>query len=81
MGTLKKCAKCDTEKPLDAFNNNSSSKDGKQRYCRECNKMYGRKYYKTHTKGERAKKNEAKRNDEAVAESTANSTANEDSGT
>lgn len=61
MGTLKKCAKCDTEKPLEDFNNNSASKDGKQRYCRACNKQYGRKYYKNHTKGERKKKREAGR--------------------
>ena len=70
MGAVKKCAKCEQEKPLDAFNNNSSSKDGKQRYCRECNKSYGRGYYKNHTKGERAKRREANRNNGEESEGT-----------
>lgn len=51
----KECAKCKQVKPLTEFNNNSASKDGKQRYCRVCNKGYGRNYYKKVTAPKREK--------------------------
>lgn len=33
---IKRCPKCDTDKPLDAFGRNRSSIDGRAFYCRAC---------------------------------------------
>ena len=33
---IKVCPKCDTEKSLDSFGSNRSTKDGLQTYCKEC---------------------------------------------
>lgn len=38
---MKKCSKCGLDKPLDAFNKQSSSKDGLQSYCRNCSNLSG----------------------------------------
>src|SRR5262245_49319603 len=40
-----RCGEC---KPLDDFNKRESSKDGKQSYCRECNRKRSRRYYSDH---------------------------------
>lgn len=44
---MKKCSKCNKTKPLDEFYNESKSKDGKGRYCKDCNKKRG-EYYTKH---------------------------------
>lgn len=33
---MKKCPRCQAEKPLDAFNKRSAAKDGLQTYCKAC---------------------------------------------
>jgi len=40
MSQLKRCNKCETEKPLDNFNKNRSRKDGRQSWCRACVAIY-----------------------------------------
>lgn len=35
---MKTCPRCETEKPLDEFNKYSASPDGRQGYCRPCNR-------------------------------------------
>jgi len=42
---MKYCAKCDSEKTLDEFGSNKSSSDGKQRYCKLCQRAHVRKHY------------------------------------
>jgi DNA repair exonuclease SbcCD ATPase subunit len=37
---MKKCSKCKEEKPFEEFSREKSSKDGRQRSCRECRKQY-----------------------------------------
>lgn len=43
---MKKCALCKENKSLNDFNNKSSSDDGKQNICRDCNRERSRRYYK-----------------------------------
>ena len=38
--TTKICSRCDTEKSLDSFGSNRSTKDGLQAYCKECVSSY-----------------------------------------
>ena len=40
----KQCKYCKETKELSAFNLNKSSKDGHQKYCKECNKYFSRRY-------------------------------------
>lgn len=40
----KTCLQCDVEKPLDDFNRWKLSKDGRQGWCRECQKVHNSKY-------------------------------------
>ena len=40
----KRCSKCKTFKLLTEFHKNTNSSDGRQNYCKECNKKYGRKH-------------------------------------
>lgn len=42
---MKKCSKCKEIKPLDEFNNKTSTKDGKQPLCRLCSKATYKNYY------------------------------------
>lgn len=37
----KRCAKCKRTKPLDKFNNEQKSRDGKCGYCRDCSRIIG----------------------------------------
>ena len=39
------CFKCQQDLPLSSFNKNSSKKDGLAHECRECKKLYQRKFY------------------------------------
>ena len=47
----KECIKCNTIQPLSNFANSSSTKDGLQRYCRECIKKSSRAHYVKITTG------------------------------
>lgn len=40
MPDTKKCAKCAVDRPLDEFGVDKRAKDGRQRYCKECNNAY-----------------------------------------
>jgi hypothetical protein len=42
----KTCCLCKQEKEITEFNKKSSSKDGKQDVCRDCNRVKSRAYYK-----------------------------------
>ena len=42
---LKRCQHCKQEKPLDEYRRNASAKDGKQKYCRECQSAAQKKSY------------------------------------
>jgi len=41
----KRCNKCGDLKPLDEFHNNASRKDGKQAWCKPCNRAYSKATY------------------------------------
>lgn len=43
---MKKCKKCNEEKPLNEFYNNSSCKDGKANVCKVCRKKQKKIHYK-----------------------------------
>lgn len=45
MNISKECTECKEELPLDAFNNATKGKHGKQAICRECQKKHRAKYY------------------------------------
>ena len=49
MGVITKkfCPKCSTEKLIEAFGKNKHKKLGVQDWCKECRKVYYRKYYKS----------------------------------
>ena len=40
----KKCIKCEVTKPVDGFNRDRKRADGRQRYCRDCQKSYDSRY-------------------------------------
>jgi hypothetical protein len=42
---MKKCSRCQIEKPIDCFNKNKTKKDGFQTMCKECSRAKSRKYY------------------------------------
>ncbi len=46
MILTKQCSDCGKELPLDAFNSQKKTKDGKKYRCRECDRAYNRKRYK-----------------------------------
>jgi len=39
---MKKCNKCEVEKPMDAFSVQNDRKDGRRSICKECVKIYNR---------------------------------------
>ena len=41
---MKICGRCKNEKNVDEFNNNKTEKDGKCKYCRECDLIRGKEY-------------------------------------
>lgn len=43
---MKRCSRCDTEKPLTDFRNNSKAKDGLAYWCRQCFREYDAERYK-----------------------------------
>lgn len=44
--TTKKCTKCGKIKPLNEFYNSKAEKDGKQTYCKDCQKVHDDEYKK-----------------------------------
>lgn len=48
---MKMCGTCKTEKSLEHFYNNKTSKDGKGTRCKECDSIARRKYYEENEKG------------------------------
>ena len=42
---MKKCSKCKEEKPLEDFNKNKRSKDGRQSSCKECKREQNKQWY------------------------------------
>jgi hypothetical protein len=42
---IKVCWSCNQELSLASYNKNSSEKDGHQKFCRQCQREYGRKLY------------------------------------
>jgi len=46
---MKKCATCKQDKPVTEFNKKSSTKDGLERYCKDCHRARNRKHYEEHT--------------------------------
>lgn len=45
---MKKCSRCNTEKPLTEFRKNARSKDGLSVWCKDCEKQYDREYRAKH---------------------------------
>jgi len=43
---MKKCSKCQIEKPFDDFYKKKTNKDGYYGHCKECQNEYGRSHYK-----------------------------------
>jgi hypothetical protein len=58
---MKTCLHCKTDLPLDSFNNNSKAKDGKQAYCRECQRKRGKQWRQGKTSELSAKRMEWKK--------------------
>lgn len=56
--TTKRCCTCDTNKPLDAFNRYAKSPDGRQRRCRECQRVRRIEWYQANREREIAKARE-----------------------
>lgn len=42
---MKQCSTCKVEKPFAEFNKKSSTKDGYERYCKDCHRVRNRKHY------------------------------------
>jgi hypothetical protein len=45
---LKVCARCKQSKNIERFSKNPQQKDGRHVYCKDCMKLYSRKYYIDH---------------------------------
>ena len=60
METSKKCAGCGCEKPLDAFNLDKRSKDGRKSWCKECAAAYQKNKYATDPKYAQRKRDQRK---------------------
>lgn len=43
---MKECRSCKKTKPVNDFNFDKSSRDGRYRYCRDCNKDMCKKWHK-----------------------------------
>jgi len=50
---FKLCTICRSDKPHSDFNRAAGRKDGLQTHCRECNAVYSRRYYQSHTEEHR----------------------------
>jgi hypothetical protein len=54
---MKMCIKCNIEKSLNLFWNKKGEKDGKHRYCIECQKIEGKQYYSVNKEEHNARSN------------------------
>ena len=61
----KRCSKCDEVKPLDEFNRLSKAADGRQSYCRDCNKAYHYANWDRHMSQIRARVRRRRRENQA----------------
>ena len=62
---MKKCKKCNINKPLDNYGDNKNNKDGKLIYCKECERLRGIEYRKKNReKVNKSSKNWRKNNPE-----------------
>jgi 5-methylcytosine-specific restriction endonuclease McrA len=50
---VKRCSKCQEDKPLDAFPRDRSKPDGRQSYCRDCRRVTNRRWVKENPKRHR----------------------------
>ncbi len=46
LSLRKHCQRCDKTKLAKAFASNKSRSDGRQQYCKDCTRQYGRRYYR-----------------------------------
>lgn len=56
----KQCSKCKSIKPLNEFHRDRKSLDGKQSYCKVCNKTYQKIYMRTYHLTEKGKQHTKK---------------------
>ena len=57
---LRRCSKCEIDKPLSGFTRNKAKKCGYNSYCKECNKDYQKKHYEDNKLNYIDKKNNRK---------------------
>ncbi len=48
---MKRCYKCDNEKPLSEFSKKNTTKDRLQSSCKDCNRKYQRENYPKYKQG------------------------------
>lgn len=53
---MKKCPKCNETKHTNQFGRDKSRKDGRNIYCKECNREVGNKYYHSLSVGDRGRR-------------------------
>lgn len=66
--TTKICCSCKQEKPIECFSKNKSSTDGLKQYCKECAKIYTKRYREKHKDEIKKRKVEAYWKDKERAE-------------
>ena len=52
---MKRCSKCNVDKPLDVFSKCAANKDGLQRWCKECSKAAKKEWYEKNAEAEKTK--------------------------
>lgn len=67
--TTKRCPNCGWSKPLDAFHQSSRSRDGRQSWCRDCNKQESAARYRANPDGQRRQNERLRRRNRAFIQS------------
>ena len=52
---MKRCSKCNVDKPLNVFSKCAANKDGLHRWCKECSKAAKKEWYEKNAEAEKAK--------------------------
>lgn len=52
---MKRCSKCNVDKPLDVFSKCAANKDGLHSWCKECSKVARKEWYDKNAEAEKAK--------------------------
>ena len=52
---MKRCSKCNVDKPLTVFSKCAANKDGLNRWCKECSKAAKKEWYEKNAEAEKAK--------------------------